>query len=318
MEAKLEKFNLKAALNLAAFFVVVFIAILLVNALIQIGVNVYYVMAIGSGQQAKDAATALINNIWLQAFTGLLQNAVLALLAIAYVRWDKEPVTLKRFGLNIDRNSPKLFLAGMGIDLIAFLPVIALLLLIGAATYQEFGVAKFGVTSVLISLGLMLIATLSVGVGEEVLFRGYLQHRLTGKYGFAIALPAASTVFILVHTLPYFLFGTFTLMAFVAIIPITLMLGYLFYKTGSLWICVGLHFLQDFMALGIFFSGNLFKGSSPLFIMSNPAPIVETATWLGNWGDLIGFAVMLVVLIAIVAFYRRGGPAKVTGMKSGQ
>jgi membrane protease YdiL (CAAX protease family) len=156
----------------------------------------------------------------------------------------------------------------------------------------------------------MLIATLAVGVGEEVLFRGYLQRMLTGKYGIAIALPAASAVFVLVHTLPYFLFGEFTIMAFIAIIPITLILGYIFYKTGSLWICIGLHFLQDFMALGIFFSGNMFNGSSPLFIMSDPAPIVSTASWLGNWGDLISFVVMLVVLLMIVASYRRGNPAK--------
>lgn len=305
-----EKFNLKSVLKLVVFFIVVFVAILLANALIQIAINVYYVISIGNGQQAKDAATALINNIWMQTFTSLAQNAVLVLIALAYLRIGKEPVTLKRLGLKYRRDSLKLFIAGMGIELISFLPVVAILLIIGAATYQEFGVTKFGLTSVALSLVLMLIATLAVGVGEEVLFRGYLQRMLTGRYGIAIALPAASTVFILVHMLPYFLFGEFTIMAFVAIIPITLILGYLFYKTGSLWICVGLHFLQDFMALGIFFSGNMFKGSSPLFIMSNPAPIISTASWLGNWGDLIGFVVMLVVLLAIVAFYRKGNPAK--------
>jgi membrane protease YdiL (CAAX protease family) len=304
------KFNLKAVFGLVIFFIVVFVAILLTNALIQIAINVYYAISMGSGQEAKDAVEALIGNIWVQTFTALAQNAVLVLLALAYLRTGKEPVTLDRLGLKFDRNSPKLFIAGMGIELVLFLPVIALLLLIGATTYEEFGITKFGLPGVLISLLLMLVATLSVGVGEEVLFRGYLQRRLTGLYGIAIALPAASAVFILVHTLPYFLFGKFTVMAFVAIIPITLILGYLFYKTGSLWLCIGLHFLQDFMALGIFFSGNMFNGSSPLFLMSDPAPIVPTALWLGNWGDLVSFAVMLVVLMVIIAVYRRGYTVK--------
>ena len=104
-----EKFNLKSVLKLVVFFIVVFVAILLANALIQIAINVYYVISIGNGQQAKDAATALINYIWVQTFTSLAQNVVLVLIALAYLRIGNEPVTLERLGLKYPWRFPKAF-----------------------------------------------------------------------------------------------------------------------------------------------------------------------------------------------------------------
>lgn len=269
----------------------------------------------GHTQQATDAAKTLLENIWVQAFTALLQNAVFVLVALAFLRSDKEKFSLERFGLKFTADTPKQFLTGMGIDLVMFLSLVAVLLLVGFATYQGSGIDMFGLSSVAISLIAMAIATLSVGFGEEILFRGYLQRMLTNRYGIAIALPVAAGIFVLVHMLPYFLFGEFTLMAFIAIIPIALTLGYLFYKTGSLWICIGFHFLEDFMALGIFFQGNIFSGTSPLFILSDPKPMLESATWLGSWADATGFVIITIILFAIIVYYRRSGvinPAKVT------
>ncbi len=309
-----ERSIVKICIKLIAFVIIVLIGAIIANAAVAIAINVYYGVTLGHGAQATDAAKSLLENIWVQAFTALLQNAVFVLIALAFLRSDKEKFSLERFGLKFTADAPKRFLTGMGIDLVMFLSLVAVLLLVGFATYQGSGIDMFGVSSVAISLIAMAIATLSVGFGEEILFRGYLQRMLTNRYGIAIALPVAAGIFVLVHMLPYFLFGEFTLMAFIAIIPIALTLGYLFYKTGSLWICIGFHFLEDFMALGVFFQGNMFSGTSPLFILSDPKPILASATWLGSWADATGFVIITIILVAIVAYYRRLGfknPSKI-------
>ena len=294
-------------LKLLLFFIIVMAGAIIANAAVAIAINVYYGVTLGNSSQATDAANALLENIWVQAFTALLQNAVFVIIALAFLRSDKEKFSLERFGLKFTADAPKRFLTGMGIDLVLFLSLVAIALLAGFATYQESGIAKFGLSSVALSLAAMLISTLAVGFGEEFLFRGYLQRMLTNHYGIAIALPVAAGIFVLAHMLPYFLYGEFTLMAFIAIIPIALTLGYLFYRTGSLWICIGFHFLEDFMAVGVFFQGNMFSGTSPLVILSDPKPLLASVPWLGNWADATGFVVITIILLAIVAYYRRPG-----------
>lgn len=295
----------KIIFKLLAFFIIVLIGAIIANAAVAIAINVYYGVMLGHTSQATDSANALLNNVGVQAFTVLLQNVAFVLIALAFLRMDKEKFSPERFGLKYTADTPKRFLTGMGIDLAFFLSLVAILLLAGFATYQESGITKFGLSSVALSLAAMLISTLAVGFGEEILFRGYLQRMLANRYGIAIALPVAAGIFVLVHMLPYFLYGEFTLMAFMAIIPIALTLGYLFYKTGSLWICIGFHFLEDFMALGVFFQGSIFSGTSPLFILSEPKPILESAAWLGNWADMFGFIIMSAILVAIIAYYQR-------------
>jgi uncharacterized protein len=306
-ETVIKNSPIKIVFKLLLFFIIVLVGAIIANAAVAIVINVYYGVTLGNHSQAIVAANALLTNIWVQAFTALLQNAVFVLVALAFLRSDKEKSSLERFGLKFTADAPKRFLTGMGIDLVMFLSVVAVILLVGFATYQGSGINVFGLSSVTLSLIAMAIATLSVGFGEEILFRGYLQRMLTNRYGIAIALPVAAGIFVLVHMLPYFLYGEFTLMAFIAILPIALTLGYLFYKTGSLWICIGFHFLEDFLAVGVFFQGNMFSGTSPLFILSDPKPILASATWLGNWADVIGFVIMTIILVAIVAYYQRFG-----------
>lgn len=304
----------KIIFKLLLFFIIVLLGAIIANAAVAIAINVYYGVTLGNTIQATGAVNDLLNNIWVQAFTALLQNAVFVLVALAFLRYDKEKFSLERFGLKFTADAPKRFLTGMGIDLVFFLSLVAIVLLAGFATYQGSGIVKFGLTSVALSLIAMLISTLAVGFGEEFLFRGYLQRMLTNRYGIAIALPVVAGLFVLVHMLPYYLFGEFTLMAFIGIIPIALTLGYLFYKTGSLWICIGFHFLEDFMAVGVFFQGSMFSGTSPLFILSDPKPLLASVPWLGNWADAIGFVIITIILIAIVVYYQRFGvktPAKI-------
>lgn len=83
----------------------------------------------------------------------------------------------------------------------------------------------------------MLVVALLPAVGEELLFRGYLQRvlcRWTGKPHFAILLSAV--IFSAIHVqlegfIPRFLLGA--------------LFGYLFYWSGSLWLPIVAHFTNN-------------------------------------------------------------------------
>lgn len=293
------------ALKLVFLMIATLIAAILAHALIIIAINVYYGVTMGHSQQATDAINATINNTWAQAGILVLQNVAFVLVALLFLKIDKEKFTLDRLGLTWRKDTPKLFLAGMSLDLITIVLLMALLAVTGVVVYKGFGPSIFGASSVALSFVLMLFATLSIGIGEEVLFRGYLQRMLTNRYGIMVALPLASLIFVLVHVLPQLMNNKLPLFYFLSILPIALLLGYLFYKTGSLWICIGFHFFEDFLVLNVLFAGNDVSGTYPLFLFSEPKIISESATWLGSWGDLMGFVIASAVLLAVYAYNHR-------------
>jgi membrane protease YdiL (CAAX protease family) len=87
--------------------------------------------------------------------------------------------------------------------------------------------------------------SLSAGIGEELLFRGYLQTALEQWWdfpgGWLVALLTASIIFGLVH----FLSAAYALVATV----MGLVLGGLFLLTGNILSCVAAHAVYDFFAL---------------------------------------------------------------------
>jgi membrane protease YdiL (CAAX protease family) len=75
---------------------------------------------------------------------------------------------------------------------------------------------------------------------EELLFRGYLQTALTARFGAPVAILLASFIFALVHMQPY---------AIPALMLIGLTFGYLYHRTGSLMVNMGLHVVNNGLAL---------------------------------------------------------------------
>jgi membrane protease YdiL (CAAX protease family) len=91
----------------------------------------------------------------------------------------------------------------------------------------------------------LLAISLAAGVGEELLFRGFLQATLTdlwsGPVGILAGLLIASLVFGLCHALCWGYAVVATAMG--------LLLGLLFLATGSLWAPMTTHAVYDFCAL---------------------------------------------------------------------
>jgi membrane protease YdiL (CAAX protease family) len=99
--------------------------------------------------------------------------------------------------------------------------------------------------------GLALASTAVSSLSEEIMFRGFLLNELRERVRFPAANLSAALLFALVHapnwlwtrgfqtTLLFDLFGVFALACF---------LGYLLKKTDTLWVCVGAHVLNNFLA----------------------------------------------------------------------
>ncbi len=102
-------------------------------------------------------------------------------------------------------------------------------------------------------LDLALIAA-AAGVGEELLFRGFLQQWLTVHWGDPVGIVVAAVLFGVLHPL--------TLSYAVVASLFGLILGVLVVATGNLWSAIAAHALYDFLA--ILYLGRTSGGSPSL------------------------------------------------------
>jgi membrane protease YdiL (CAAX protease family) len=301
----LKKNKLHTGLKLILLFIIILIAAFVTNAMIIIGINIYYNATIHDSALAATIIDSALNSVWVTFATLLLQNAAFIVVAWLFMtKVEKWKVLWNEVGLDIRPDTPKLIVLGLSLNLLFSLSFFSILLLAGATSFVSFGTATFGLTTVVLSFVLMAFGTLAVGFGEEILFRGYLQNMLTKKYGFSWALPIASVFFVAVHILPKYVSGGVELLYFLSVFPIALVLGYLFYATKSLWASIAFHALEDFMVLEVFMTYNVKSGSAPLIIISNVKEILISNVKLGNYGDLVGLVIGSIVFLVIVAYFR--------------
>ena len=102
------------------------------------------------------------------------------------------------------------------------------------STFLEEG----GVLLVLLSLLALLVAPFA----EELFFRGFVFVGLANRFGFWWGAVGSAAVFSLVHIEPVKIFPLFIL---------GLLLAWVYYKTGSLWTPVLMHFLNNGIALAV-------------------------------------------------------------------
>lgn len=87
----------------------------------------------------------------------------------------------------------------------------------------------------------ILLVSLAAGVGEELLFRGFLQGWLTESFGLAAGVLLASLAFALAHSLSW----AYAIFAFLA----GLFFAYLFFASGSLVAVILTHGIYDYFAI---------------------------------------------------------------------
>lgn len=87
----------------------------------------------------------------------------------------------------------------------------------------------------------LLIGAVIVGpICEEIIFRGIILEGFLQKYDPTKAIIGSAIIFSVGHLLPLQVLGT---------IPIGIVLGWIYYKTKSLWVCSGIHIINNGFAL---------------------------------------------------------------------
>lgn len=95
-------------------------------------------------------------------------------------------------------------------------------------------------------LNLVVIALIPA-VGEELTFRGVLQQSLTRKMNPHVAILLSSAIFSFIH---------FQFYGFLPRMFLGVLLGYMFYASGSLWTSIVMHFLNNGSAVVVYYLNN--------------------------------------------------------------
>ena len=183
------------------------------------------------------AAYALVIAAIIISRTALNREYAL-LLSAGFMLWF--PFLLDRDTPNVLRFDLPRLLRGMGISLVVLFLSFACLCLF--STYLGKTVKFIEPTAIFVFTHLIAIA-----FPEEFFFRGYLQRTLGGSWG---AVVAASVLFAGAHLLVICVFsdGGFCAQNALTFFP-SLVMGYLYMKTGTIWSSVFFHFAANIVYL---------------------------------------------------------------------
>jgi hypothetical protein len=93
----------------------------------------------------------------------------------------------------------------------------------------------------------LLVIALIPAVGEELTFRGVLQQGLTRKMNPHAAIILSAAIFSFIH---------FQFYGFLPRMFLGILLGYMFYITGSLWTSIAMHFVNNGTAVVVYYLNN--------------------------------------------------------------
>jgi len=169
--------------------------------------------------------------------------------------------------------------------------IFAFSLAIGSIRVEGFSrAAPEGVSVVVYFVG-ALLAFLSVGIYEELMFRGYILQRLNTRAGKTASILVSSVIFAVMHGLNpgADAFGIFNTVGIGAILCV------LYFRTGSLWMPIGFHTAWNF-SLGYLYS--LPVSGIPLYGVLNVVEI-EPGSRLtgGSYGPEAGLACTVALAI---------------------
>ena len=94
----------------------------------------------------------------------------------------------------------------------------------------------------------LLVIALIPAVGEEMTFRGVIQQSLTRRMNPHIAIILSAAIFSFFH---------FQFFGFFPRLFLGILLGYMFYITGSLWTSILMHFVNNGAAVTLYYLGNI-------------------------------------------------------------
>jgi len=218
------------------------------------------------------------------AFLSVLLPSVLLLKYI-----DKRPLSI--LGLGFYKGNLKEFSVGMLIGIIVGSISIAIMYLFGFASFSLNNIQ----IDLLIYLGCVLGILIISAAFEEVFFRGYIFQALLEGRNLIVTLIIFSLVFGAAHLSN----DGITAYAIIFTIAAGVFLGVLYYKTRSLWICIGMHYVWNFIfgpVFGIGLENNRFLRRS-IFNYTE----VDSNLFIGSEAasDLIQSIIILIFTVII-------------------
>ena len=156
---------------------------------------------------------------------------------------------LRTLGLERRPGWSRQFGKGAGLAFVILLGVFLLSLATGSLELRGFTRPAPDTSSVAGYLVGALVAFLLVGFYEELMFRGYVLQVLNERAGRAASIAVSSIVFALMHGAN----PGADITAIVNVTAVGVLLSFLYFRTGSLWMPIGFHFGWNFL-LGYVFT----------------------------------------------------------------
>lgn len=131
----------------------------------------------------------------------------------------------------------------------------------------------------------IVVSCITPAVCEEILFRGVIASGLKCK-GFKFALVISSLIFMLMHGNP-----EQTVHQFI----IGLVVGYMFLKTGNIWLGIIVHFFNNFISVTQVYMISLYQQ------MTSQA-LIESTTTTSSWGSLL-INLAIAIFLAVIGYF---------------
>lgn len=139
---------------------------------------------------------------------------------------------------------------------------------------------------------MLLVTSLITGIGEELMFRGYVQRGLLDRWRPAWAIGVASVAFTIFH-------GDVAYSTF--ILPGAIYLGYIAWRSQSILPAIACHVLEN----GVVQAAQMFMGSRAT---SSSAPISAADWWIGSLVLVLAIGAVVISVRWIEALHHRTTP----------
>ncbi len=187
--------------------------------------------------------------------------------------------------------------------------VAAMYLLTWAEHFCSFGTWTISPKIALIG-GVMFVSCLFVGVFEEGLFRGYAQFKLAKAIGFWPAALAISLAFGFAHLIH----PTYTMLGVGGAALFGFLFAYCLWRTGDLWLAIGIHAAVDFAELFIF-APHRSPTSVQLVTVDVRGPVWLTGGRVGPEASVNGYVVVALAFAIVWAATRKSAKPYTTGFQ---
>jgi hypothetical protein len=204
-----------------------------------------------------------------------------------------ERSSLAEVGFAWDRSAQINLLLGLGCGMVAAGLVVAVPLLAGLARFQFEANPEAGWPAMLFASVLLLFGA----AGEEMFFRGYAFQLLMGRMGVAATILPVAVLFAAAHSenLNISRLGVFNTFLW------GVLLGFAFWRSGGLWLPIGLHFGWNWVLpmTGVYLSGFTMRVTE-YAVRWNAGPL-----WSGGeYGPEGGVPTSVVVTLLFVLLWR--------------